>query len=279
MNDEKDPVAELIRSAGARPKVSDDVKARVHAAVHEEWQRDVAGRRRMRWVGGAIGLATAAGLATILVLRPSDAVRPPLPATATMIETAAASTRTMEWAGSSLRIDHGTRIRLESDRVASLESGAVYFSSEGAHGHVEIRTRFGTIRDIGTQFEVRLSDDRVRVRVREGSIDLRGNVATAGTEIVATQNAIERREIPRSGDAWAWVERAAPPIVIEGMTLDEVVHRVAREKGLDVEWKNSSAKGRRLHGRVPFSPDEALDAAGTAAGVRYTIENERLIVR
>jgi len=279
MNDEKDPVAELIRIAGSRPKVPDEMKARVRAAVQDEWQSEVSRRRHMRWAGGAVGLAAAAGLAAVLVLRPSDAVPPPLPATATMIETAAASTRTMEWAASSLRIDNGTRIRLESDRVATLESGAIYFSSEGAHANVEIRTRFGTIRDIGTQFEVRLSDDRVRVRVREGSVDLRGNVATAGTELVATQNAIERREIPRYGDAWAWVERAAPPMVIEGMTLDEVVHRVAREKGLVVEWKSSSAKERRLHGRAPFSPDEALAAASAAAGVRYAIENERLIVR
>ena len=279
MNDEKDPVAELIRSAGPRPRVAGDVKARVRAAVAEEWQREVARRRQMRWAGGAIALAAAAGLAAVLVLRPAKTIPPPLPATATMIQTAAASTRTIEWGGSSLRLDTGTRIRLESDRIATLESGAIYFSSEDAVGSVEIRTPFGAVRDIGTQFEVRLFEDRVRVRVREGAIELREQVAIAGTEMTATRDSIEQREIARYGGEWAWVERAAPSMPIEGMTLEEVVQRVAREKGLVVEWQNPSAKSRRLRGRVPFSPDEALDAATAASGTSHTIADGRLVIR
>jgi len=270
MIEDKDSLAELLRIAGPRPKVSDEMKARVRAAVQEEWQDEVKRRTRVRIIG-ATGLAAAATIAGFLLLRP-------VPQTGTTIEIASGSARSMEWGGASLRLDAGTRIRLESDRVATLEAGAIYFSSEGSSG-VEIRTPFGAVRDIGTQFEVRLSVDNIRVRVREGRVDLRGTIAGAGTELTATKTSITTRDILRSGSEWAWVEGAAPPIVMEGMTLDELMRRVAREKGLRVEWKNSEAKAKRLHGKVPLSPDEALDAASAAAGVTCTIKNETLSVR
>ena len=272
MNEEKDSLAELLRIAGPRPKVSDDVKARVHAAVRDEWQDQVTRRKRRTRVLGVSGLsAAAAAIVGLLLLRPA-------PPTGTTIETAADSTRSMEWGSASLRLDAGTRVRLDSDRVATLEAGAIYISSNGTSG-VEIRTPFGAVRDIGTQFEVRLGADNVRVRVREGRVELRGTVADAGTELIATKSSIEQRHISRSGEEWAWVERSAPPIVMEGMTLEELMQRIAREKGLQLEWKNPAAKAKRLYGRTPLSPDEALAAASAATGVSYTITSGTLSVR
>lgn len=274
----EDALAELLRIAGPRPKVAEDVKARVRATVHTEWQSEVARRRRTRIIRIASALAAAAVLAGVLLFRPVTTVTP-LPQTGTTIETAGEPT-SIDWGGASLRLDHDTRIRLESDRVAVLTSGAVYYSSSGDSGGVEIRTRLGSVRDIGTQFEVRLDDTTLRVRVREGRVDLRGTIADAGTELIATAATIETREITRSGPEWAWAERAAPPVVIEGMTLGEVVSHVAREKGLELEWRaDAGARAKRLHGRIPLSPDEALEAATAAGGVTYAIAPGRLIVQ
>jgi ferric-dicitrate binding protein FerR (iron transport regulator) len=307
-------LAELLRLAGPRPRIAGDVTARVRSAVHEEWQQQLAARRRVRR-GIIAGVAAAAAIAGVFIVRMDEpapvvpAARPPVarvetiagsatatPADAkvqllpsgetviarTTVETAPGSTASLRWAGATLRLDGGTRLRLDSSRTATLHRGAIYFSSDKAGGQVVIRTPFGAIHDVGTQFEVRLAGDHVRIRVREGSVDLRrsggATNAVAGMELVATASSATTASIPRTGEQWAWVERAAPRIVLEGMTLDEVMRRVAREKGLELDWRTAVGT-RRLHGNVPLNPDEALEAAAAAAGVAFRIEGEKLVVR
>ena len=139
-----------------------------------------------------------------------------------------------------------------------------------------IATPFGDVHDVGTQFETRLTDADVQVRVREGRVELRGATAGAGELLVANAE-----RVTRGADAaeWTWVERAAPPIRLEGMRLEEVVQRVAREKGLTPDWRTPpSARAIVLHGDVAFTLDEALDAATAAAGVSWRVSGRQLIV-
>jgi len=167
-------------------------------------------------------------------------------------------------------------VRLDSARVATLERGAVYY--DGTHSGIAIQTPLGEIRDIGTQFEARLRDGSLRVRVREGRILLRGTIAEAATELVANSQTVTKNTIAVSGAEWRWIEDAAPPLRLEGLTLSEAIARVAREKGLRVELRGVDGNAR-LHGSVDFTPDEALDAATAATSSSYRIENGTLIVR
>jgi ferric-dicitrate binding protein FerR (iron transport regulator) len=202
----------------------------------------------------------------------------PVPATTTAapwIETHA-NTLSLDWNGATLRVDKETRVRLDSARVATLERGAVYY--DGTHSGIAIQTALGEIRDIGTQFEARLSDGLLRVRVREGRILLRGTIAEAATELVANSQTVTKNAIAVSGAEWRWIEEAAPPLRLEGLTLSEAIGRVAREKGLRVELRGVDGNAR-LHGSVDFTPDEALDAATAATSSSYRIENGTLIVR
>ena len=130
---------------------------------------------------------------------------------------------------------------------------------------------------------MRLENDKLHVRVREGRVDLRRGSevfdAGAGIELTATASGVDSHAIPRAGEQWSWVEHAAPPLVLEGMTLREVVQRVATEKGLALDLRRADVAPKRLHGNVPLSPEEALQAATAAAGVRYRIDNGRLVVQ
>ena len=297
-NDEEQ-LAALLRLAGPRPRVSDERTARVRAAVHEEWRRGVRRRTYVKW----LAVAAVAILAVVLfvprrtttttappaLVAQVQAIRgtttPPLAAQAkiaeaTWIETLAGSTLSLDWNGATLRLGEGTRVRLDSNQIATLERGAIYF--DGAHTGVAIHTKFGEIRDIGTQFEVRLTEDALRVRVREGRIDLRrGNrvdVAEAATELIADATGVQKNAIAISGAEWKWIEDAAPPLRLEGLTLREAVTRVAREKGLRVELQNVDGN-TRLHGSTDFTPDEALDAATAATSASYQIKNDTLVVR
>jgi ferric-dicitrate binding protein FerR (iron transport regulator) len=270
MNDEReDTLAKLVRLAGPRPRPDAQRTARVREAVYEEWQRATRRRNRLRYGAGA---AIAASLAALLYLQ-TVPKQPSAPGR--IIDTARGSVTSVDWNGATLRLDGGTRVRIESPKEATLERGKLYFSSEGRTG-VAIKTPFGTVRDIGTQFEARLGEDELRVRVREGIVDVRGTRAQAGSEVVATRDTVTQGPVATSGAEWAWIERAAPPIILEGLTVGAVVERAAREKGLRVEW--NTERNIILHGSVALTPDEAIEAATAAAGAHYRIEGDTLIV-
>ena len=240
MNETEDAVAKLVRLAGARPRPDADLTARVRDIVHDEWQRTT---RRRRFVRYGIGAAIAATLAAVLLLRPQT----PTATTASSIN----------WNGASVRLEAGTRFTIVSDTEATMEQGTIYFSSEGSTGYT-VKTPFGDVRDIGTKFEIRLSDSDMRVRVDEGAVEVRGTRAGAGMQLVATR------------------ETVTPRITLEGQTLGAVIEQAARAKGLRVKWETE--RDVILHGRVMLTPDEAIDAATAASGVEYRIEGNTLIV-
>lgn len=279
MNDEKDPIATLVRLAGRRAEVNQERTARVRAAVADEWRTSV---RRRRWTRVAVAAAVAATIAGVLLTRPRTEPAAPIPAPVVAQEireltTPEDATTSAAWEGGTLRLDRGTHLQFDSARVATLHRGAIYYANDTPGEPVTIHTPFGDVRDIGTRFEVRLQDDAVRVRVRDGAVLLRDRTARAGTELLATRTSIAERAIATSGEDWTWIENAAPPVVLEGKTLEEVLRLVAIEKGLTL--KGDRLPDQTLHGDVPLSVSEALDAATAAAGVTYRIEGDRLIVR
>ncbi|MEK6371346.1 MAG: FecR domain-containing protein [Acidobacteriota bacterium] len=310
MENENDPIATLLQLAGRRPAVPADVTARVREAVREEWELSARRRTRMRFAAAAAAVVVliAGGLvmfrSTETVAPQSIAPRAIIASVETMsggaiggdgrfleagaqlragdaMETARGATASLHWGAATLRLDGGTHVRLDSPRGLFLDRGAVYVASNGER--VVVSTPLGDVHDVGTEFEVRIDNDAVRVRVREGRVDLRRNGAThsaaAGVELAAdARGNVTQRPIPRSGSEWDWIVRAAPAMTLEGRTLRAVVDSVCREKGLTAVY----AKGvgdARLHGTVPLSPDQALNAALAASGLVARTDGDRLLVQ
>jgi len=301
-DNERDPIAALVHLAGRRPEVDAGRTARVKAAVAEEWRATIRRRRHVRiGVAAAVAAGVAASFAGVLLVRsrPEAAVPTAAPIVAhvqtshgpsglaagqalragAQIELPADGLASLEWNGATLRIDGGTHLRLESRNAATLRRGAVYYAGHASLPGVTLHTVFGDIHDVGTRFEVRLRDDAVRVRVLDGAVEVRGTTVRARTELVATRTGVTERPVSASGDEWSWIERAAPPLSLEGKTLETVLRQVAEEKGWTLEWSGSGdVRGVVLHGNMPLSAADALDAATAAAGVAYRIEGDRLIV-
>jgi ferric-dicitrate binding protein FerR (iron transport regulator) len=307
----EEPIATLLKIAGPRPRIADDVRARVRASVHEEWQRNV-NRGRARLVGWSAA-AIAATAAIVFVVQRDRVDVPPSPQPSASIVAsvrkvegsvsagnslildegtsirAGARIRTSEgalaafdWSGGSLRVAAGTEVTVDSATALTLARGAVYFASGPASRSVEVRTPFGVIRDVGTQFEVQLGDQNVRVRVREGRVNLerddQRHTADAGTELAASPSgSVERRAISTIGSEWDWVLRAAPTMALDG-SVQDVLSEIAREKGLSLRLSDPAIGSMTVHGNVPLGPDEALDAAVAATGLRYRVSGQDLIV-
>ena len=295
-----DAIAALVRLAGRRPPVPEDAARRVREAVHDEWMEAIGRRRRTRWIGSAAVVAAAA--ATFVDPAVDDCVfrrsrRRNEWSLRADRRTARSFTRTMftksrtatprRWRGAMRPCGSTAGRAFASRRRASSRSIAARSMSIRIVPECVIHTPIGSVRDIGTQFEVRLAADRMRVRVREGRVDLQHGGAThsaeAGVELDAdARGGVTQHSIAKNGAEWEWVVRAAPPIHLDGRTLSEVVASVTRDEGLKPVWLDDAAKNAatmRLHGDVPLTPEEALDTALVASGLTSRTDGDRLIIK
>jgi ferric-dicitrate binding protein FerR (iron transport regulator) len=195
--------------------------------------------------------------------------------------------------GSSLRLDHQTRLRMVSTSAVALDRGAVYVDSgaESSGTTLAIETSFGIARDIGTQFEVRIDEETLQVRVREGTVRLeRGqgvHEARAGTELlVESDGTMVCRTIPRHGELWQWVLEIAPGFDLEGASLAGFIDWVARETGWQVEPADEQAARAIISstltvygGLAGLSPDQAPAAVLPTCNLESTVSNGVLTIR
>jgi len=154
--------------------------------------------------------------------------------------------------------------------------------------HLEIRTGFGVLRDVGTQFEASQQDAGLRVRVRQGVVQLdhqgRSHEVRSGAELtVDGRGGATWGTVSPYGDEWSWVLDAAPAFVLEGSTLDDFLDWVSSETGLKVTFADEAAgldAGRIvLHGSVAgVRPDQAPDVVLPTCGLRYEIAGDTMII-
>ncbi len=319
-------IRDLLRSAGSRPPVAAGELAEIRSAAKAQWHEMVRmERERKRFRNARTFMALAASLILAVAigwwLKPGGAptgseivasvelVRGEVLfeglalaqgsrlAAGTVVETsdvdgAPSRVAVRLDAGQSVRIDSGSRLRFLSASRLDLERGAVYIDTAGTGGAagVEISTPYGMVRDIGTQFEVRV-DERapaaLTVRVREGEVTLeRGeqvHSAYAGEELNLEGGDLDRRAIEPSSAAWDWILTATPAMELEGATLSSYLEWVSRETGRELRYEGAgleqSAGSILVHGSIEgMTPEESLSVVLPGSGLGYLVENGSLII-
>ncbi len=273
--DSGDQIGQLVRLAGRRETVPVKREERVKATVRGLWREEVRRRSRRRltyWTAGLAAALLLAGLRLGIWERPPTEAPPPEILVATVDTATGTFTLPSSTApvvgrrlardavlgtgadgrlalrldgGLALRLAAGTRLRIASASVLHLEQGALYVDSQPGDETVEIHTRFGVARNVGTRFEVRLGDDSLRLRVREGKVTLdrdgSRHEAEAGVELTADADGVSRQPVAPYGRAWDWVVEMAPAFDLEGRTLAEFLDWLARETGWQVRFRDPSA--------------------------------------
>lgn len=313
--------ARLLRLAGPRAEIPAGRAERVQQAVHLHWQAETRRRAVGRRTMSAIALlATAAAL--ILAIRLTMSIEEDededvashrdIVATIERIEgnggtagTARLSTtgtvRIGEWVetdattrqalrlsdGTSVRLDMGSRARLLSPSLIELTAGALYIDTARDAAGLEVRTPFGTAHDIGTQFEIRLRDASLQLRVRTGLVELRRGEqsipASAGTELTVTTTEVVSRTISAYGPEWAWAASLAAAFEIEGRPLAAFLEHLSREQGWTLRYADNAlardASSIVLHGSVAgLQPRQALAVALTTSGLLHRFQDGELVV-
>jgi len=316
-----DEIGRLLREAGRRPPIPPDDLAAIRAAARTAWGHSTAARRahgprRLGMYALAASLLLAAltspwwfatrspsapdMIATVEVRTGAGQValeRDVISSIDVGDKLSIGTTLTTDGAegqqparlalrmasGPSIRVDSGSRVQLLAGSQLRLQRGAVYVDSgsTAADGAVEILTPVGAVREIGTQFEVRLraADDAVRVRVREGTVSVslgrESHAAARGEEITLQgDGSIARRAVAPDGPEWQWVLAAAPALDIEGRSLDSYLDWIARETGWRIQYADTalerSADTILLHGTIEgLRPDESVAVILQGSGLDH----------
>ena len=311
----KDAIENLIRLTGPRPAVPDETTERVKGAVHRHWRETVEENRRIPRLRTGFALAAAAVILVAVGLfawngfGPAEGDRGAVLVLAVSGSTAVDVGQRLEYGadittpadggiavltapGQSVRLDSGTTVHLIARDALRLERGAVYVDSgrsgEGDPSPITIRTDLGDFREVGTQFEVRLEENRVRARVREGRIAVEHGEddlqVVAGQEMeINYRGEVRRGEIDPASSEWGWIGELTPMMAIEGRPVREFLEWITRERGLQLQFEYTalytSAGDIRLNGSIEgMTLDEALDAVLPTCGMSYSIGNGTLLV-
>jgi ferric-dicitrate binding protein FerR (iron transport regulator) len=312
-------IEELLRQVGARAEPAADMMREVEAAVHAEWQSMLQERRRRRrsmTFGVAASALLAVGVAALgvrylsptepipvaqvtridghlLVRAESQAAREivvtqPI-STGDTIQTDDRSRAAMRFGDAlSLRLDHGTIVQVASADELVLTAGALYVDSQAQHPQeLTIRTDAGSVRHIGTQYQVRTHADEMEISVREGRVMIANAAGTssgvAGERIrVTPRGEIVRSTVAANDPSWRWAAYTAPSFDINERTLAAFAQWVARETGRKLVYASSDAQRAAnevtLRGSIAgLDPDTALSAVlSTTQLRRYQTEDESI---
>ncbi len=212
-------------------------------------------------------------------------------AAGSVIETGPRGLATLRLAGgTSARLDAGTVLRLATASALEIERGALYLDTGAAPvgARLEVTTPYGVARDVGTQFEVRLLEDALRIQVREGEVEVdlgeESYAAGAGTALsIGAGGAVTSEQVPAHGPAWSWILNTPVPFELEGRTLGEFLEWLTRETGWRPHFSDPSLEqevmGTALHGSIAgVRPDQAPDLVLPSSGLRYRVEDGTMLI-
>lgn len=310
-------IEELLREVGARNEPSTDTAREVMSAVHAEWLDIVQQRRQQQRVVAwriAAGVVLAVLVTTFAyrfmapepvqvariahvdgrLLASTDDTAPDTRVIGQFIrvgdtvQTDAQSRAAVSFPdGLSLRLDHDTRLIVDATDRITLASGALYIDAhiDAPPGNVvgddslTVNTRWGAVRHVGTQYEVRAQSDAMLVSVREGRVlvtnSIGSNTGEAGQVLRLRMDGQLTRSILAATDPyWQWALQAAPTFDIENQSLAAFLQWIARETGRHVVYSTpqaeAAAAGVKLRGSIA-----GLDADAALAAVLSTTQFRR----
>lgn len=189
----------------------------------------------------------------------------------------------------SLRLAAGTSIRIDSDHLVQLTDGDIYVDIPpefSAHVQLTIQTPAGTFSHLGTQFQLAVHRGQTQLRVREGQVRWHSGtldvLSGPGTQLSIDQEGHAVRELASTtGADWAWAEMLGTPFDIEGRSLGDYLHYIARETGRTLQFSNSADERRAqttiLHGSIQrLTPVESLSAVMATTSLQFTLNQDSI---
>ena len=323
----EDSLAPLFRHASARLRPPPGAEGEIRATVRSEWERLINRRRRQRR-SVAFGLAATILLAVTAVLMRPPAGLPEDPpqlarvarqsgnifisrlgqpevglkrlaqqglAAGQVVHTSPDARLALNWlTGASLRLNENSELVLLSGQALELTRGQLYVDTVTERGAsdadppIEIRTRAGVVRHLGTQYITAVNAEGTTVTVREGRVNVAlaqsETFAKAGEQLrISEQGGTERVPVSVYGELWGWAESITPVLQLDGLSAWSFVQWAGRETGrrvvFDSDATESLARETLLRGTVDLQPLRALELILQTSDLDHTTSGGDILIR
>ena len=307
-----------LRHALVQQPLTAEQMGRIRASVESEWRQSIRPQRSAwRPALAVVAVALVAGITAVTVagrwqspvavvatysggvpgsLQAAALGKDPQPlqsgaplAEGTLVD--ARQNGELRWMrGGQLRLKAGTRIRIVNTREIELQSGSLYVSMAAPHAPdtLTVRTRFGTVEHIGTQFMMTMGNDALDIGVREGSVRLSGSAsaALAAGEALRVDRAgtLTRRATGADDPSWNWVGAPLYAFDADGQTVLSLLQWVALEKGRPVAFADPGARALAertiLRGSVQgLTVDQSLDVMLATTALSAQVRDDSIRVQ
>jgi ferric-dicitrate binding protein FerR (iron transport regulator) len=186
--------------------------------------------------------------------------------------------------------DADSTFRLAANDRLILDHGALYVDAArtaDAPVALHIETAAGSVRHLGTQYQVRTLGEDIVVSVREGRVEVSGahgtNAGEAGERLrLSPSGNVQRSRIAAQDASWQWASAVAPTFDIADQPLSTFLTWVARETGRKLIYHNPQAEAQaasaRLRGSIAgLTADAALAAVLPTTNLRrYQTEDDSI---
>jgi ferric-dicitrate binding protein FerR (iron transport regulator) len=308
----------VLEHAERRQPAPEIIRARAFSRLHDHWRKTTRRQRVLR-VAGPWAMAAGVLLSIAFVLNLGDigpqvapisvaSVNRVTGETAIQLTTSAGQTAiqpnielstlaelvtgddsriALTWnEGGTLRLDTNTSVALVSPTEIRLNRGAIYYDSYDYESQsnaradaITITTPFGEISHVGTQFSVRMQENSLLLRVREGTAKVTGDFETSLISeeregLFDSQGKTLEQHVNPYGESWRWAEEIAPLYSASGKSPKEVLAWIGRETGRKLVYASPEslalAQSQKISGLENVSPEQALTAIPYATQLAYT---------
>ena len=303
MTDRNDPdrnsdadVRRLLELAGPRAAPPEQVAARVHDALLQEWSEMPARAKSSNDLPRRLFAIAATVVATVVIgygvmrnmpgpayagevvfasggysIRGSDDAPSPYLMPGSMVRTSNEGRVLVKLDDStSLRLDINTSATMHENLEIWLHTGRIYVDAAGGQRKSAIRiiTPMASITDIGTQFEVSVDGDKSTVSVREGKV----NVAVGSDRISAQaqqgsgevihldgMRLVKRSSVATTDEKWSWIHASSPEYDLSSGSLADFLTWACREAGLELRWEDNITRQQAEADHNPRGPIDKMD--------------------
>lgn len=316
-NTEDSKVAELVRGAGKRTPLPDDVRERLEASFRSELTNS---QRRYRFtrISAVSGLAASLVVSVFLVFQlvsveervdVAEVIRDRGEVTWQYGDESGPLRRgnriligdvlkTGEGAASisptgtalDIRLDKMSEVVFVDSHTLRLNHGAIYIDSDPSLPHFPLRVLVNglSVEHLGTQYLVARKDEGFEIAVREGEVVVEGGPATVHSGpienqvgkliTVAADHSMEVGPMSIYDSRWRWVSELAPRLETDGLPIADFLNWFSRETGYQITYASEEVSGEIMGAINTENAVHALHRAMRLSGLKADIDENTGIV-
>jgi|TARA_Y100000310_G_scaffold339492_1_gene432327 hypothetical protein len=274
-----DSIVSLMRLAGPRESLPQDVKARLEESFREELRKS----KQRRTVRNLAGLSAAAAVLLLAVMLTLPSEQQPSTVVASVVRMTGAVLLNSDGSGSDIgsgiavgtrvrtgtdgrlllsfgtggttvRLDHATELILQSESQLFLNSGSIYIDTGGdsqTQSHLTVSTAFADITDVGTQYLISSASSSTTVTVREGVVrvvtddqQMEGHAMPDAAQQLSISNTrmVTSSSIAKHGGSWSWIHSIAPGFDTDKRHPIDFLNWVSRETGRPLRFASGASE-------------------------------------